>query len=221
MSMRAATALILFLTSAASFAEERVQNRFQSAVAIGSVRRVVVDIPSGDITVRNGQPGRLAVSGLVSREPDSPRSREKEQRIVDHTSVEIQIRGEEAVVRRRFGPQAQGWRAQSFSDYQVALEIPPGVGIDVKTRAGDVSIEGSFGDIDVDLRAGEVDVRLPRAEVRELRASCRIGEVRTNIGNEIVEREGLFPGRTRFLNPEGKYFVNVHTTVGEVRVELR
>ncbi|HEU4521310.1 MAG TPA: hypothetical protein VFT12_04855 [Thermoanaerobaculia bacterium] len=220
--MRAFALAALTISAALSVsAEEPVSSRFQSAVPSTGVRRVIVDIPTGDIVIRNGDATRLAVSGSVSRDPDGPRSREKEQRIVNHTAVEIVVRNGEATVQRRYGPDAQGWRAQTFSDYAVSLEVPVGVAIDVKTRAGDVTLDGSFGDIDVDLRAGDVTVRLPRADVRELRASCRIGEVRTNIGNEIVEREGLFPGRTRYLNAAGKFFVNVHATVGEVNVELR
>ena len=212
----------LFLVSASAYADAVVQHRFEAATAPpATVRRVVVDIPSGDIVIRNSAANRIAVAGTVSREPDSDRNREKEQRIVNDTGVEIIVRRDEAVIRRRFGPNAQSWRAQSFSDYDVVIELPKGLNVDVKTSTGDVLIDGSFGDIDVDLRAGEIDVRLPRADVRELRASCRIGEVRTNIGNEIVEREGLFPGQTRYLNPQGKSFVHVHTTVGEVRVELR
>ncbi|HEX6178248.1 MAG TPA: hypothetical protein VF057_07805 [Thermoanaerobaculia bacterium] len=221
--MRASLSLAALVVLAASArAESVVQHRFEAATApSATVRRVIVDIPSGEIVIRNAQTNRIAVSGTVSREPDSERSRDKEQRIVNDTGVEIVVRRDEAVIRRKFGPNARSWRAQSFSDYDVVVELPKGLNVDVKTTTGDVLIEGSFGDIDVDLRAGEVDVRLPRADVRELRASCRIGEVRTNIGNEIVEREGVFPGQTRYLNPQGKYFVNVHTTVGEVRVELK
>jgi hypothetical protein len=218
--MRALTAVALLLTATASLAEERVENRFEAAVPRGAVKRVVIDIPSGDITIRSGRTDRLHVSGTVSREPDNARNRDKEQRIVNHTAVEIVVRNEEATFRRKFGPDAQAWRAQSFSEYELTVELPPGLSVDVKTTAGEITIEGSFGDIDVDLRAGEINARLPRGEVRELRASCRIGEVRTNIGNEIVEREGLFPGKTRYINPEGRSFVNLHTTFGEVNVEL-
>lgn len=221
--MRATIAsAVLVLSAAAAHAEVVVQHRFEAAAARpASVRRVIIDLPTGDVVVRNGQTDRIAVSGTATREPDSPRSRDKEQRIVNDTGMEIVFRRDEAIIRRRFGPQAQGWRAQSFTGYDVVVEIPRGIHLDLETTAGDVLIEGSFGDISADLRAGEIDVRLPRADVRELRASCRIGEVRTNIGNEVVEREGLFPGQTRYLNPNGKYFVNVHTTVGEVRVDLQ
>lgn len=213
-----AAALLLLATTAA--AEERVVNRFQVAALRGTATRVIVDIPTGDITIRNGQSDRVSVTGTASRDPDGPRSRSKEQRIVDASSVEIVGRNEEITIRRKFGSDADSFRAQTFTSYEVVIEVPPGLNVDVKTHTGEVTIQGSFGDIDVDLRAGEIDARLPRRDVRELRASCRIGEVRTNIGNEIVEREGIFPGRTRYLNPEGRSFVNLHTTVGEVNVEL-
>jgi hypothetical protein len=213
-------ALLLLASSAA--ADVVVQHKIDTAAARpAAVRRVIIDISTADLTIRNSPSDRIAVTGTVSRDPDSERNREKEQRIVNDTGVEIVFRRDEAVIRPKYGPNAQSWRAQSFTGYDLVVEIPRGLHVDVETSIGEVTFDGSFGDINVDLRAGEVTVRLPRADVRELRASCRIGEVRTNIGNEIVEREGVFPGQTRYLNNAGKYFVSVHTTVGEVRVELR
>jgi hypothetical protein len=75
-------------------------------------------------------------------------------------------------------------------------------------------------DIDIDMRAGEIDVKVPKATVKELNASCRVGEVRTNLGHEVITREGVFPGRTKFVNAAGKSHVNVHVTAGEVDVTL-
>jgi hypothetical protein len=220
MRVTIASAFLLLLVATTAAADQRVENRFQAAALRGSASRVIIDIPTGDITVRNGPADRLVVTGTASRDPDGPRSRSKEQRIVNDTSVEIVVRNDEAIIKRKFGPDADSFRAQAFTRYEVVIEVPAGLHLDVKTHTGEVTIHGSFGDIDVDLRAGEIEARLPRRDVRELRASCRIGEVRTNIGNEIVEREGIFPGRTRYLNPEGKSFVTLHTTVGEVNVEL-
>ena len=212
--------LSLLVVSLPLLAETKVRRQFESSIARGNVKRVVVDIPAGDITIRNGAADRLAVSGFVMREPDSDRSRNKEQRIVDDTTVEIYASNDEAIVRRRFGPEADSWRGGMFSDYRVRLDVPPGINIDLRTRYGDVSIEGSFGDIDIDLRAGDIDLRIPQRDVRELEASCRVGEVRTKIGDEITEREGLFPGKTRYSNPAGKSIVNVHVTAGEIWVTL-
>ncbi len=210
----------LSLTALTASAEPKVRHAFESTIPRGAVQRVVIDVPAGDIEIRNGAPDRLSVSGHVSREPDSPGSRDKEQRIVNDTTLEIYASNNEAIVRRRFGPEADSWRGGMFSDYRVVIEVPPGVSVDVQTRYGDVSLEGSFGDIDVDLRAGQVDLRIPQRDVRQLQASCRVGEVHTRIGDEIVERAGLFPGRTRYSNPSGRSVVNVHVTAGEVRATL-
>lgn len=210
----------LSLAAVTASAEPRVRHSFESSIPRGTVQRVIVDIPAGDIHIRNGVADRLAVTGFVTREPDSPGSREREQRIVNDTSVEIYASSNEAVVRRRFGPEADTWRGGMFSDYRVTIELPPGVAIDLQTRYGEVSIEGSFGDIDIDLRAGEIDLRIPQRDVRQLQASCRVGEVHTKIGDQIIEREGLFPGKTRYSNPAGKSIVNVHVTAGEIRATL-
>ena len=56
--------------------------------------------------------------------------------------------------------------------------------------------------------------------MRELHASARVGEVRAHLGNEVVTREGVLPGRTNFFNPSGSSIVNLHVTAGEVRVTL-
>ncbi len=213
-------ALIFLLATALPAAAEQVRHTFQSSVARGDVQRVIIDVPAADVGIRNGAGDKLAVSGWVSRDPDSDRNRDKEQRIVDDTSVVIEVKNGEATVRRQFGPQAQSWRAGMFSNYHVTVEVPRGLNIDVQTRYGDVTIEGSFGDIDVDLRAGDIDVRIPKKDVRQLNASARIGDVRTRIGDEIVQREGVFPGKTRYANPEGRTIVNVHVTAGDVNVDL-
>ncbi len=107
-----------------------------------------------------------------------------------------------------------------FSDYKILLEVPPGTSVDLLTRFGDVTIEGSFGDVDVDLRAGDIHLTMPKKDIRELNASARVGEVRARLGDEIVEREGVFPGTTRYRSENGRSIVNVHVTAGDVRVNL-
>jgi len=217
--MRRALLLLLCLVAVPAFAE-KVRHSFESSVPRGHVRRVVVDIPAGDIEIRNGAPDRLSVSGFVAREPDTDRSRAKEQRVVDDTTVEIHTNNDEAVVKRHFGSEASNWRGSMFSDYRVTLEVPPGTHLDLRTRFGDVTIDGSFGDIDVDLRAGDIDLRTPRKDVRQLNASARVGTVRTKIGDELMEHEGVFPGDTKYRNENGRTIVNVHATAGDVRVTL-
>lgn len=208
------------LVSTAVFADDDVEHKFQSAVPRGQVQRVLIDIPHGSFTIRNGAPNRIGVSGIASRDYDGSRERIWAQKVVNDTSVEVYVNGAEAIVRRKFGKVADSWRSQKFTGIDLRLELPPGVDIEFDTSAGEIDIDGDFGDVSVDLRAGEIDVRLPREKVRELNASCRVGEVRAHLGNEIVTKEGILPGRTHFFNPKGKTHVNVHVTAGEVDVKL-
>lgn len=181
---------------------------------------MLIDIPTGSFTIRNGSATQIGVSGVASRDYDGARERVWAQKVVNDTSVEVYVNGAEAVVRRKFGRNADGWRAQKFTGIDLRLDLPPGVDVEFETTAGEVDLAGDFGDVTIDLRAGEVDVRLPRAQVRVLNASCRVGEVRAHLGTELVSKEGILPGRTHYFNPKGKTHVNVHVTAGEVDVTL-
>ena len=218
--MRSSLLLAVSLLAAAPAFAQDVEHKFQSVVPRGQVQRVLIDIPHGAFTIRNGAPGHIGVSGVASRDYDGQRERIWAQKVVNDTSVEVYVNGPEAIVRRKFGRNADSWRAQKFTGIDLRLDLPPGIDIEFDTSAGEVDIAGDFGDISVDLRAGEIDVRVPRAKVREMNASCRIGEVRTNLGSEVVTKEGILPGRTHFFNPKGKTHVNVHVTAGEVDVTL-
>lgn len=215
----AAAALLLAGVAAAG---DEVTHAFAAAATThGHVRRVVIDIPAGSVKIRNGASGRIAVRGEVRRSFDGYRRRAKEQSIVNDVTAEITIDGDEAIVRRHFGPGAQSWSAKStHSEFDITLELPPGVDVDVATRYGEVSIDGAFGRIDSDLRAGEVHVRTPRVNVRDLDASVLIGEVHTYFGDHYIENEGVFPRVAHFHNASGRSDVSVHSTFGEVHVTL-
>jgi hypothetical protein len=213
-------ALALLLSAAAALADDEVTHPFSAVAPRGHVRRVIIDIPAGDVRIRNGADGRIAISGTAERHVDGHARRSKEQQIVDNISAEVVVNGDEAIVRRRFGPNAQSWSARSFhSSVDLTVELPPGVDVDVNTRYGAVNIDGAFGSIDTDLRAGEVHVRTPRSNVRDLTASVSIGEVHTYFGDRYIENDGVFPRVARF-HGAGRSDVNVRSTFGEVHVTL-
>lgn len=218
--MRYTLSLLVALAVVAPALADDVEHAFQTSVPRGRVQRVVIEVPFGSFTVRNGSAGHLALSGIASRDYDGHAERQWAQRVVNDTSVEIYVNGTEAIVRRKFGKSAQSWRAKKFTGMDLRIDLPAGMDVKFDTSAGEVDIAGTFGDIDVELGAGEIEVRVPRAGVRELKASCRIGEVRTDLGTEIVTKEGILPGRTSYFNATGKSHVRLHTTVGEVDVTL-
>jgi hypothetical protein len=209
------------LVAGAAFANEEVTHSFATTAARGHVRRVVIDIPAGEVRIRNGVGDRIAVHGSTIRHFEGYRRRDREQQIADDISAEVVVHGDEAIVRRHFGPNAQSWSAKSHhSAVEITVEIPPGLDVEMSTRYGSVDIDGAFGNIDTDLRAGEVHVRTPRANVRDLTASVSIGEVHTYFGSHYIENEGVFPHSARFHNEGGKADLNIHSTFGEVHVTL-
>ena len=218
--MRSLLAAALLLAATPAFASRVVTHNFSSVIAAPHVRTMTIDIPAGQISVVNGKAGEIRILGTVTRDYDRWDRRASMQRIVDDISAETFVNGEDAVVRRRFGPNAQSWRSQKFANFDLTIEVPAGTSVSFDTSFGEIDMHGSFGNIDIDLRAGELRLITPRADVRELNASCRVGEVHTNLGSEIVTREGVFPGTTHFDNPSGRTVVNAHVTAGEVHVEL-
>jgi hypothetical protein len=208
------------LLAATTAAARDVSHSFQNAIARGGIQRIVIAIPAGSFVIGNGSADRLALAGVASRDYDTAKERGWAQKVVDDTSVEFVVKGAEAIVQRKFGANAQSWRAKKFTDIDLRLELPPGMDVDFNTMAAEIEMNGDFGDVDIDLRAGEVDMRIPRRRVRELNASCRVGEVRTHLGHEVVTREGILPGKTHFFNAQGSSHVNVHVTAGEVDVTL-
>ena len=218
------TALITaaaLLAAGAALADEYVTHTFSTSAARGSVRRIVVDVPAGDVKLRNGANDRISVTGSVRRDYDG--DREKQQRVVDDISVEIYSSPTEAVVRRKLGPRAQSWNARNNSDYRVTIEVPAGLDVAIETKYGDVDIDGHFGAVTCDLRAGEIHAELPRDAVHDLTASVRVGEVHASTGDRRIDNEGVFPRAAKWTNPDGGRgsSVNLHTTAGEVHVSLK
>src|SRR5437660_1619349 len=73
----------------------------------------------------------------------------------------------------------------------------------------------------VEIPAGEILATVPRADVKVLDASVMVGEVHARLGDSSVNNEGVFPGRIRWENPSGgRGRVYLHTTVGEIHVQL-
>jgi hypothetical protein len=206
-------ALVLVSLVAATAAAD-VSHPVSASVAKGGIRRVIVDIPSGEINVRNGASDRIRVSGEVRRDDDDAESR----RDVENTRVEILTDDADAIIRKA-GP-SRSWSWRIHTNYHLTVEVPRGLGVSLETKYGEITLEGEFGNIDADLRAGEIHLRTPRASVKELNASVRIGEVHTDFGEDREDHEGILPGTTHFINANGRSRINVHTTVGELHVTL-
>ena len=208
--MRLSVVLVSLLAATAG---ADVSHPVSASVARGTVKRVIVDIPSGELLVRNGTADRIQVAGEVRRDDDDAEA----ARQIKETGVEIFVDGSDAIIRK-VGPSHWGWHTNT--DFHLTIELPRGTAVDFETKYGELTLEGEFGNIDTDLRAGEIHLRTPRASVHELNASVRVGEVHTDFGENREDHEGVLPGTTHFINATGRTRINLHTTVGELHVTL-
>lgn len=220
---RAFFAGAILLVSASAYADRVVTHHFDAAMRAPAVRRVIVEIPAGEVRIVNSTGNVVRVSGQSRRDYDRWDSRNEQQRIVNDVSAGVFVNGngDEATIRRNFGPNARGWRIEKFTAIEATVEVPRGVSVELETKYGEIHFDGSFGDLDVDLRAGEIHANVPRADVKDLEASVMVGEVHARLGDSSINNEGVFPGRVRWENPNGgRGRIYLHTTAGEIHVQL-
>ena len=69
--------------------------------------------------------------------------------------------GTTAVVRRKFGPNAQSRTAKgSHSKFEFTIRVPETTDIQVRQDAGELDVEGHFGQLDLNLSKGDAKVRV-------------------------------------------------------------
>jgi hypothetical protein len=207
------------LSAASGFANHEVTHEFRSVVPRAGIRSVVIEIPIAELQIRNGPPDSLGVHGEARREYDGPQERDSRQRAVDSSSVEIEVRGDEAFIRRHFAAGAGSW-ASGHTKFEVAIDIPQGMDVSVEQNVGELRLDGAFGNVNIEMRVGEVHIRTPKANVHELTAGTTVGEVHTNVGDRVFDREGLFPGKTHYINESGKSSFTVDLNIGEIHIQL-
>jgi hypothetical protein len=210
--------LALALTGAAR-ADKTVTHAFNDSMPADGIRSLVIEIPVGEIKVRNSATNDIVVEGIAQRDYRKDKAQEQAQKSVNDSSVKIRVRGNEARLVRKYGPAARG-REQRHVSYKLTVSVPRGMQLQVLQDVGELDIAGVYGDMDVELDVGEVKIKTPKSNIRELSAKSTIGEVKTNLGDRIVEKEGLFAGRTHYLNEGGRNLLTVDVNVGEVAIDL-
>jgi hypothetical protein len=211
----------LVFYSGAALAGSEVSRSFRTVANAGGVEHVLVDISIGEVTIRSGSTSQIEVTGTIERNYEGVRGRRKAKEILDDTEIEVTVRGDRASIRERLGPSARSGRGRWLkSQLDIRITLPSGVNLEVEQSIGELDIAGDFRDVDVEMGIGELTVRLPKKNIRELNVGATIGEVHTDVGDRVFTREGLFAGRTHYVNSGGTNVVDVHLKVGEVEVSL-
>ena len=151
------------LVSASAYADRVVTHHFEAATRAPAVRRVIVEIPAGEVRIVNSTANMIRVSGVSKREydPGQPqraaadrrrRRRRASTRIATRrssaaTSVRTRAAGASRSSRRRGHHRSAARRQRSSSRRSTARSTS-------KARSANV---------DVDLRAGEISAYARRA----------------------------------------------------------
>lgn len=220
-SIRAAVAVILFAAAVSAAEPQRAVRNIDFTASIPGALRLQMDMPADQLVIENGPPGVIEVSGTVERAWRRAKDRARAEEIVADAGVRVQMKGSRAVISRNFGPKAKGRSAQgSKTEFRLKLRVPPGMNIQIDQTSGDITVAGIFGDIDVRLNAGEVKVKVPKRSVRELLADVKVGELTTNLGDRIVQKEGIMAGKMHFFNEGTGGVVKVGVLAGDVQIDL-
>lgn len=220
-SLPLALAATLTFASSAVAAERKVSHAFDSSLAAANIRRIVVEIPVGEVTVKTGSSSEIRVEGMATREADeSERKTRAAQSLVDNSSVVIKSRGKIAYIEPLYRGDAGGWVKRKKTQFRVTVTVPAGLPVDIDQNVGEVAVAGATGDLNLRLGVGEVRVTMPKAAVRELSASASVGEVKTNFPDRTITKEGFFAGTTHYLNEGGRSNVNLRLRVGEMHIDL-
>lgn len=198
-----------------------VRHEYASSVPATGIERVIIEMPSAGITIRTAQTSEISLTGRARRGFRNEKQRKDAQLMVDDSSVELAVDGTTATVRRKYGPAAQSRTAKgSHTAFEFSLTIPESTGLRIRMKGGEIDAAGSLGHVDIGLRAGNVKLVMPKSSVKELLARARIGDLDLNLGDRIVEKEGVMAGKVNYLNEGGSHVVSVLVTTGDVSIEL-
>jgi DUF4097 and DUF4098 domain-containing protein YvlB len=163
---------------------------------------------SGEITVRTGVVGEVRVTIEGADAEDFVVSQLGDTITIGHDSR---------------------WRIRSRS-VRVAIETPPGSGVDLATATADVRLTGALGAARIKTATGDVSVdRADRLEISTASGDCRIGEIdddaRVNAVAGTCSGRGVggrfsastASGDIRIARVGGD--VDVATTSGDIRIE--
>lgn len=220
--MRHASALLsaaLLLPLALTAGE--IGRDFRYEVPAAGIRLVDVDLSIAEVRVGNTASGQVELSGSIRQRFEGRDEEEWARDIVASSQVVLEAAGGVATIRRSAGPSSRSWKAKrSPAQVRATILVPPGMAVAIEQSIGEIEIDGTFGDLDVQLNIGEIDVRTPKKNIRRLSASASIGDVRADLGDRIISKEGIMAGETLYENEGGRHTLAVRTRIGEIEIKL-
>jgi len=122
--------------------------------------------------------------------------------------VEFDVRGKDATIEFH-GP------TTGNTAFDVELEVPATINVDVHQKVGDMTVDSVEGDKDLSLGVGDIRVLAENGGYRLLNASTGIGDVHAD---GYGESRGWL-GKSLKYHGDGKYELRAHVGVGDIHLE--
>jgi hypothetical protein len=175
---------------------EETHDQVRDFVAGGVVH---VRMSVGDLHIRRGDSDKIRVHYIVKSWSES---RLKE------AHLEFDIHGRDASIE--FHAPTGG-----NTQFDVELEVPQNINLDVHEKVGDLTVEDVEGDKDLELGVGDIRVQAARSAYHLVRASTSIGDVD---GEGYGETSGWL-GKTLKYNGDGKYELHARVGIGDITLD--
>lgn len=212
MTLTVATAALLS-TLPASADSDVVVRRFDKQLAVGDAKRVLVDVPVGEVIVEgtNDSQVRLEVSLECERKEGECAQLAKRVRVVYSTEDdELTLRIKEWPKTRNKGLQAR-----------VRVLVPRALPLGADLGVGELRIEGMAADVRADLGVGELNITMPESAVATVDADTGVGDANLRAGGRRYQSSGLIAKEINWSKGPGKAHIEADCGVGEISIALK
>ena len=209
------TALILaaaLLWATAASAEEVVRS-FRQQVPVGTVDKIHLDFPVGELEVDGSDDSRVDLDVKIVCQRPSSRCEDAAQKL----RLVYDVSGGTLEVKVRDWPH---FGATKGLHVRGTIHVPRYIALRTDLGVGEIHIQGASNDLTVDLGVGEVHVTLPKGSFRTASLDTGIGEASLVAGGRRYSSEGLITRAIHWDKGAGRAGVKVDCGVGEIHVTL-
>jgi len=152
----------------------------------------------GDMRIKRGDSTKIKLHYTIKSRHESD---------LKDARVDFDVHGNDATIEFHA-------RTSGDTNFEVELEVPATINVDVHQKVGDLTVDSVDGDKDLSLGVGDIRVLAENGGYRVLNASTGIGDVHAD---GYGESHGWL-GKTLKYHGDGKYELRAHVGVGDIHL---
>jgi hypothetical protein len=239
-SLLLATVAAFLLGACSPLDTEEVREASLAVEIPPSTESLRIELPAGRLTLRQGEPGRLLVDGVIVV---AGRDQASASAAADRSALRVELAEDEnpradrgdasegaglrEEVRGRRAILSLDAPARARPRAEIRVTIPPGLDLDVSISAGELFAElaGPPRRIRIDLAVGNARLRLPASTSASITAGAQAGSVEVegfrNVGSASQPHlaGATYIGTIGAPEESASVQIEAHTGMGNLRIE--